>query len=68
MIKAESTKTEIHIAIEGTASDIMCELKETISAVYGLLKKEMCADDAKLEILHLTGLATRASEGENHEE
>ena len=68
MIKAESTKSEIHITIEGTASDIMCELKEVVSAVYGLLKKDIGANDAKLEIQYLTARAIHTSEGENHEE
>lgn len=67
MIKATSTKTDIHIAIEGTASDIMCELGETISAVYGLFKKEIDADNAKRELSYLTEKAILKAEKEAEE-
>ena len=67
MIKATSTKTDIHITIEGTASDIICELVETISAVYGLLKKEIDADNAKRELSYLTEKSILKAEKEAEE-
>lgn len=65
MIKVETTKTEIKIKIEGTSLDVMYELTEVISSVYGLLKKDIGADNAKSEIIHLTAIAIRAAEGED---
>ena len=67
MIKATSTRKDVHIEIEGNAMDVMSELSGTISSVYDLLKQRLSATDAELEIQNLMAKAIRYSEGKTHE-